>query len=129
MRDHPAPLVCHLTDGGATGADPEPIVKRIMQMSVPDGNVLVENIFISPDVLPEPIRDPKRWPGIMADTVLRDEQANKLKNMSSPIPESYRTMMIESGYRIEKGALLLFPGNNPELVSLGFQMSAATPVR
>src|SRR5262245_9605999 len=49
----PAPLVCHMTDGEYTGADPEPIVQRIMQMNVPDGNVLVENIFISDKVLSE----------------------------------------------------------------------------
>lgn len=47
MAACPAPLVCHMTDGEFTGADPEPIVRRIMGMRIPDGNVLVENIFIS----------------------------------------------------------------------------------
>src|SRR5439155_22762420 len=45
MIGGPAPLVCHMTDGEYTGDDPEPIVQRIMGLSVPDGNVLVENIF------------------------------------------------------------------------------------
>ena len=35
LRACPAPLVCHMTDGEYTGTDPEPIVKRIMEMSVP----------------------------------------------------------------------------------------------
>ena len=44
LQDSPAPLVCHMTDGEYnSGGDPEPIARSIMQMSVPDGNVLVEN--------------------------------------------------------------------------------------
>ncbi|MFM1652480.1 vWA domain-containing protein [Brevibacillus sp. B_LB10_24] len=129
IQDCPAPLVCHMTDGAATGDDPEPIARKIMQMSVADGNVLVENIFISDDILRVPIVDPKRWSGIFPDTTLTDEHAIKLRNMSSPIPESYRIMMRESSYQIEPGALMMFPGSSPELVSLGFQMSAATPIR
>src|ERR1044072_7925960 len=42
LGDCPAPLVCHMTDGEYSGTDPEPIVRRIRAMSVPDGNVLVE---------------------------------------------------------------------------------------
>ncbi|GAA4722639.1 vWA domain-containing protein [Brevibacillus fulvus] len=129
MQDCPAPLVCHMTDGAATGQDPEPIVKRIMNMAVPDGNVLVENIFISDQILAEPVADPKRWSGILPETKLIDEHAEKLRKLSSPIPDSYLEMMRESSYSIEKGALMMLPGTTPELVSLGFQMSAATPVR
>lgn len=129
LQDCPAPLVCHMTDGEYTDSDPEPIVRRIMQMSVPDGNVLVENIFISDQILTQKIEDPKEWPGIMPDTALKDKYAKKLRSISSPIPDSYRSMMVEFGYRLGEGAVMLFPGISPELVSLGFQMSAATPVR
>jgi len=55
LQECPAPLVCHLTDGEYIGEDPEPLVKQIMEMKVPDGNVLVENIFISDEFLQEPI--------------------------------------------------------------------------
>ncbi|WP_028401641.1 vWA domain-containing protein [Ectobacillus panaciterrae] len=129
LQDCPAPLVCHMTDGASTGEDPEPIVKRIMEMSVPDGNVLVENIFISDEILEQPILQSKKWAGIMQDTALQEEYGNKLKTMSSVIPESYREMMMETGYGIQKGALMMLPGTSADLVSLGFQMSAATPVR
>jgi hypothetical protein len=129
LQDCPAPLVCHMTDGASTGEDPEPIVKRIMDMKVPDGNVLVENIFISDEILAQPILHSKKWPGIMPDTVLQEDYGNKLKIMSSVIPESYREMMMETGYSIQKGALMMLPGTSADLVSLGFQMSAATPVR
>ncbi len=98
-------------------------------MSVPDGNVLVENIFISDKVLPAPVEDPTTWPGISPETLLASDYANKLRAMSSPIPDSYRSMMMESSYRLAPGALMLLPGTSPELVAIGFQMSAATPVK
>ncbi|WP_268624875.1 vWA domain-containing protein [Paenibacillus alvei] len=129
MQSCPAPLICHMTDGVYSGEDPEPIVRRIQAMSVPDGHVLVENIFISDDVLEHAIDDPKRWSGVHDDTVFTDEYGVKLQKMSSVMPESYREMMLDANYHLTEGALLMFPGTNPDLVSLGFQMSAATPVR
>lgn len=129
LQNCPAPLVCHMTDGVSTGDDPEPIARRIMNMSVPDGNVLVENIFISDKLLAAPIAEPRRWKGIMADTELQDEHAQKLRNMSSTLPESYREMLFEADYQLGKGAMMMLPGACAELVSIGFQMSAATPVR
>lgn len=128
MQDGPAPLVCHMTDGVYTGEDPEPVARRIMDLSVKDGPVLVENIFISDDVLQHEVEQPKRWQGVLESTEFRDEYGRKLKRMSSVIPESYRQMMREANYNLADGAYLMFPGTNPELVSLGFQMSAATPI-
>jgi hypothetical protein len=118
-----------MTDGENTGADPEPIAKRIMEMAVPDGNVLVENIFISDDILPQPIADPTQWAGILPDTKLMKDHARKLRAMSSTVPESYRAMMLENNYHLDPKAVMMLPGINPELVAMGFQMSAATPVR
>lgn len=100
MQDCPAPLVCHMTDGVSTGDDPEPIARRIMSMSVPDGNVLVENIFISDHLMNQPITEPRRWKGILTDTSLEDEHARKLKMMSSLLPESYREMLLEADYQL-----------------------------
>jgi hypothetical protein len=125
----PAPLVCHITDGEYTGDDPEPIIQRIMELAVPDGNVLVENIFISDRILPDPIVDVRQWPGVLPSTNLTNEYAQKLRAMSSTLPESYRQMMEESSYRIKPGALMLLPGLNPEMVAMGFQMSASTTMR
>jgi hypothetical protein len=129
LQDCPAPLICHMTDGENTGDDPEPIARRIMQMSVPDGPVLVENIFISDKVLAKPVTDPHKWPGILPDTKLASDYARKLQTLSSPVPRSYREMMLEMGYGQDPRALMLLPGTNPELVAMGFQMSAATPYR
>src|SRR5687767_10508843 len=110
LQDGPAPLVCHMTDGEYTAADPEPVARRIMEMWVGDGNVLVENIFISDKVLDGPVRDPHKWPGIHPHTTLASDYAEKLKSMSSPIPESYRQMMQENNYSLSPGALMLLPG-------------------
>ena len=43
LQNNPVPLICHMTDGEYnTGGDPEEIARRIMEMEVPDGKVLVE---------------------------------------------------------------------------------------
>lgn len=124
----PAPLVCHMTDGEYTGADPEPITNRIMAMGNRDGNVLIENIFISDNVLSQPIQDPYNWPGVLDSSKLRTQYAQKLQRMSSRIPESYRVMMAESGYAIQPGAYMMLPGINSDLIQMGFVMSMSTPM-
>lgn len=129
LKDCPAPLICHMTDGEYTGDDPEPIAKRIMGISVPDGDVLVENIFISDQVLTKSIPDPKKWSGILPTTKFENDYARKLQAISSPLPQSYRRMMAEMGYSLDSDALMLLPGMNPELVAMGFQMSTATPMQ
>lgn len=45
--DSPAPLIIHISDGGFVEEEVTPIVQRIMQLSVPDGKVLVESIVLS----------------------------------------------------------------------------------
>jgi hypothetical protein len=117
-----------MTDGEFTGDDPEKIVERIKQMRTHDGAVLVENIFISDKIINENIPDPRQWQGITAKSPLANEYAEKLRNMSSILPESYRIMMQESGYRIDLGACMMLPGMTKELVEMGFVMSSATPV-
>ncbi|MFN3763248.1 MAG: hypothetical protein ACK4WK_08630, partial [Anaerolineae bacterium] len=124
----PAPLVCHMTDGEYTGADPEPAVRRIMAMRVPDGNVLVENIFISDHILKESITDPKRWEGVRPGTKLASDYARKLRAISSPLPPGYRAMMREEGYELADDAVMMIPGMTPELVQMGFVMSMSTPI-
>lgn len=128
LRSSPAPLVCHMTDGEFTGEDPEPVAKRLQGIAVPDGRVLVENIFITDEFLADPILDPRGWGGVCGDTGLVSDYARKLSRMSSLLPESYCRTLRESGYRISPGARMVLPGHTPEFVALGFQMSAATPV-
>ena len=124
MQDCPAPLVCHMTDGEYNGGDPTPIVQRIMNMEVPDGKVLVENIFVKTGV---GVPDPHTWPGITSASQLPDSYSQALFEMSSPIPDLYRTVMAEYGYKLDPAARMFFPAENPEIVELGFAMSGATP--
>jgi len=128
LQHCPAPPICHMTDGEFTSDDPMPIARRIMDMAVPDGNVLIENIFISDELLPAPITDLRNWPGLLADTNLTNDYAKSLRSISSPLPERYREMMVESGYHMNRQALMMLPGMSPELVEMGFVMSTATPV-
>lgn len=128
MHNCPAPLVCHMTDGEFTGADPQPIVERIKAMGNNDGNVLVENIFISDNILPYAVPDPSVWSGVDDSTQLNGKYAHKLRSMSSRLPEGYRVMMSENGYAIAPNAYMMLPGMSPELVQMGFVMSMSTPV-
>ena len=57
------------------------------------------------------------------------DYAIELLEMSSAVPDSYRAMMLENNYHLGTGAVMMLPGTSPELVAMGFQMSAATPVR
>jgi hypothetical protein len=127
MDNCPAPLVCHMTDGESS-SDPIPVAQRIMGMQVPDGNVLIENIFISDRILSGPVTDHRQWPGINPETPLENTYANRLRAISSPLPESYRVMMLESGYQIAQDAVMMLPGISTELVEMGFVMSSSTPV-
>jgi uncharacterized protein YegL len=128
MEGHPAPLICHMTDGEYQGDDPTPIVQRIMQMGTKDGNVLVENIFISDKLLRNPVTDVFAWPGLVDETELANDYARALLRMSSPIPDSYLGEMQEFGYQLQPGAPMMFPAQNKDLIRMAFTMSGATPV-
>lgn len=127
LQNSPAPLICHMTDAELTGDDPTEVVKRIMAMGNTDGRVLLENIYISDDILESEPLDPYHWPGILPHTILRNEYARKLFSISSPLPGSYREMMLEAGYQIADKAVMMLPGENAELVKMGFVMSTSTP--
>jgi len=126
---YPAPLVCHLTDGEYTKkyGDPEPIAKEIMSMSVPDGHVLIENIYISDTLVTSPI-DIKTWSGFSSDTLFPENlYARKLLSMSSNAPSSYCALMNKREYGIVPGSVMLYPGISDGLVNLAFQMAISTP--
>ena len=127
IQESPAPLICHMTDAEYNMGDPTSVVQRVMNMSVPDGNVLVENIFVSDGALSEQIQNPKEWEGLTNTEQLTTGFAKKLFSLSSPLPESYLNILGEMGYKsFRAGSRMMLPGNNPEMVELGFAMSAAT---
>ena len=128
LKGHPAPMVCHLTDGQFTGADPEPIAQEIMQMSNDDGPILIENIYVGPDLTHQPILDAEAWLGIADETDLKDPYARKLFKMSSPLPDSYADVISSENYSLRTGSRMLIPGTSQDLIELAFAMSGATPV-
>lgn len=130
----PAPLVCHLTDGEYNGKDPSDVVKRIRGMRVKDGRVLVENIYINDtSMIIGNTSNLRQWSGITPGTVFTDDNAGryaqKLRNMSSPIPDAYRKVMQENGYNIASDAIMMLPGHDLALIEMGFVMSSSTRIR
>ncbi len=129
FRENPAPLVCHLTDALITAGDPTPIVRRIQEMAVNDGPVLVENVYVADNMLRSPVQDWKQWDGVLKAGQLTNGYARFLLQLSSPLPESYRQAINNSGYHLQKGAALFFPGTHTELVRLAFAISTATQLK
>jgi len=130
MNRCPAPLVCHLTDGEYTKSfgDPTPVVRQIMNLHNPDGNVLVQNIYISEKSLfTTPILDAKQWEGIQSPNELQSEYAKALLGMSSPLPETYAKELQREGYRFRAGSPMLFPSSSVEMLRLAFMTSGSTP--
>lgn len=126
-KGSPAPLICHLTDGEYTTQDPTPIVNQIMAMSVDDGSVLVENVFISERLLVS-TQEVTQWEGYTPGNDLGTPYANNLLMISSPLPEAYRENIVNEGYNIQPGTRMMYPGIDDDFVSLAFVMSTMTKV-
>ncbi|MEU7872178.1 vWA domain-containing protein [Dactylosporangium sp. NPDC049140] len=128
LRDCPAPLICHLTDGSYTGDSPVPVVQRIQQMTFPDGPVLVENIFFNDSALRVKVDDPFRWRGVATPDDVRGSVAGLLFDLSSVIPDSYLKLFVDRGYSIRPGSRMMFSGETPEMLEAAFTMSGMTPI-
>lgn len=124
----PAPLICHFTDAGYTTKDPMPVIRRIQKMRVDDGPVLVEHLYTADHdhlytadrMLRKPVQDWRQWPGILHPKDVTDLHARYFSSLSSPLPETYRENINTSGYHLQKGARLFFPGDHPGLIPLTF---------
>jgi hypothetical protein len=119
-----------MTDGTYTGDDPAPWFRRIASLTSSDGPVLVENIFLDPTFAREmgAIKNVRQWSGINSASTLATPYARMLRDASSRLPRSYLSALRQDGYALEDDAVMMLPGHHAELVSLGFQMSASTPV-
>lgn len=125
----PAPLVCHLTDGVFTQTDPTPAVRRIQALQVPDGPVLVENVYVADGMLSRPVADWHQWGGITKPADLADNYARFLLRLSSPLPETYRQNINDYGYQLQPGAAFYFPGFHLDLVRLAFTIASSTMIK
>ncbi|KXK52751.1 MAG: ATPase AAA [Chloroflexi bacterium OLB13] len=126
----PAPMVCHLTDGEYNGGDPGPVAQGIMNMSTPDGNVLVENIYIGPNPLGQTVTDPTSWTGLTSESEISNPFVQELFRMSSVLPTRYAGIFREFGYHNWRDeARMLFAGNDSKMIEMAFVMSGVTPTR
>jgi uncharacterized protein YegL len=128
LDECPPPMVINLTDCefGEETQDPVQFAQELQKISVPDGNVLVENIFITDQITlhSENILD---WKGYKFTESTGDPYGDKLLAMSSPIPASYAQIMSEqAGLKIREGTAMMFPGISREFIKTGFAMSIVT---
>lgn len=129
FQANPAPIVCHLTDALVTVSNPVPVVRRIQAMTVDDGPVLVENVYVADNMLRSPVHDWSQWNGVLKPNQLINNYAKFLFQLSSPLPETYRQNINNYGYHLQKGAALFFPGAHMELVRLAVAISTATQLK
>lgn len=90
-QEHPdayPPLVFHVTDGESTDGDPRDEASRIRSVSTSDGSALLFNIHLSSRSA-EQVQFPDSASG------LPDAFAERLFEMSSPLPPPYREMLRE----------------------------------
>ena len=131
---YPAPIVCHVTDGEYNvGGDPTPIANKVKGLRNRDGHVLVQNLFITDELLATPIEDVRAWKGFMPgeeEVAFKGKQAKyarALFNMSSSLPESYASILKDMGFSLEPGSRMMYPGQNYDLIKLAFVASTITP--
>ncbi|HEV2235976.1 MAG TPA: hypothetical protein VGR57_04860 [Ktedonobacterales bacterium] len=108
---------------------PSPAIRRLREMQVADGNVLLENVYFADNVLRRPVNNWQQWPGIAQMSELNNEYGRYLFSLSSPLPEAYRHNINNYGYHLRPGAALFFPGVTGDLIRLAFAISAATQLK
>ena len=125
LDECPAPMVINLTDCELDEELEDPLqpAKDLMKISVPDGNVLVENIFIT-NYISLPSADPKNWGGYHLTDHTGDPYGDKVLAMSSAIPSIYAQVLREqTGAQVRDGSAMMFPGINREFIKSAFVMS------
>lgn len=129
MENCPPPMIINITDCeyGEETPDPVEFAQNIQQITVPDGNVLVENIFIT-DQISLPSSNIREWKGYRPNEKTGDPYGDKLLAMSSKLPSRYADIMREQqGLKeIREGTAMMFPGISQEFIKAGFVMSIVT---
>ncbi len=127
----PPPLICHLTDSGYSEKfdNPSIVMKEIMNLGTPDGKVLLENIYLSEEVLNGTPKDMTSWAGIANINALKETDAKFLFNHSSAFPKPYVGYINQAyGYNIKLGSRMFFPANTVDVIKIAFTATTATPV-
>lgn len=128
LDECPPPMVINITDceyDEEGSQDPLEFVLNLKKIPTVDGNVLVENIFITDQIsVPVAAQD---WQGYHFSDSTGDPYGDKLLAMSSPIPSTYAQILREqAGLKIREGTAMMFPGITREFIKFGFAMSIVT---
>jgi Mg-chelatase subunit ChlD len=128
LEECPPPMVINITDcefDEEQAKDPLEDAQKLQQISTRDGNVLLENIFIT-DQISAPA-SPQDWQGYHYNDKTGNSYGDKLLAMSSPIPSTYAQILREqAGIKIREGTAMMFPGITREFIKFGFVMSIVT---
>lgn len=130
--DCPAPVICHITDGGKynTGGSPLPIVNKIQQLKNQDGSVLIQNWIVSDKFYIHPIETVYSWHGFSRSDIKED--AYWLYQISSYLPDSYASIMADDGFKVTPNSKMLYPLNTTgaiELLKVSFASPTSTAFR
>ncbi len=128
LEECPPPMVINITDcefDEEQAQDPLECSQKLQEIAVPDGNVLVENIFIT-DQISAPA-SAQGWEGYHRGDKTGNPYGDKLLEMSSLIPSTYAQILREqAGLKIKEDAVMMFPGITREFIKFGFVMSIVT---
>ena len=128
LEDCPPPMVINITDcefDEEQAQNPLEYAQRLKEITVPDGNVLVENIFIT-DQISVPV-SPQDWLGYQLTDKTGTSYGDRLLEMSSLIPSTYAQILREqAGLKIREGTAMMFPGITRDFIKFGFVMSIVT---
>jgi hypothetical protein len=100
VRDHPdsfPPVVINISDGAATDGDPRDWASRLQGLATNDGKLLLFNLNIS-QFQGAPVFFPE------SASVLTDDYARTLFDMSSPLPVFMRSLAAAQGLVANEGA-------------------------
>jgi hypothetical protein len=122
MRSFP-PMLFHLTDGESQ-TDATQVAEQIKQLETADGNVLVVNAFIGAHTS-LPYQGPDDFPGYVTEAEAGpNPDSIRLWQMSSVVPETIRTNLVERGTfpKLRAGARLFFDVRTRELLAHAIQV-------
>lgn len=126
LTNCPPPLIVNITDSEYYSGEEDELVKAVntlKNISVPDGNVLVENIFVT-DWIQFSYSHEREFRGYYHGDSTGNPTGDKLLELSSLMPSSYAQIMREqTGFKVKDGVAMMFPGINRDFIRAGFSMS------
>lgn len=129
VAEHPQgfpPTVLHLTDGESSDGNPGQLGREIMSLGTEDGPVLLFNCHISS-------RRSSKIEYPLSDSVLSDDFARTLFQISSPLPENFLAAAAQLGVKAAAGSRgFVFnadPSSVVQFYEIGTSLTGMKPYR